>query len=186
MIADDALVISLDWYLDHDEIYDRIGMPQYLSERTGRRSLSKDLGMVLCSCFLPDKHQQTNILDEMIRQGKTLFFVEALCPGISDEILLGYSREQLQWADSNEGNLWADIVGNQCLYSTEYELFRTFFADGPFTNQYSHESPARLGTYVGLHIVRSYFSTHDITIHQLMNIQDFQSIFQDSGYKPKK
>ena len=32
-IIDDQLVISLDWYLDDEEIYDQIGMPRYMSLR---------------------------------------------------------------------------------------------------------------------------------------------------------
>ena len=186
MLCGDALVISLDWYLEHDGVYDRLGMPHYRSERTGIVYLGRDLGQVLYLKFLSDKHVQTTILDEMIYQGKMLLFVEALCPEISDETLLGYSKEQLAWAKSNEGDLWADIVGNQRIYSSEYELFRMFFADGPFTNEYSYDAPARLGEYVGLNIVRSYFGSHDITLQELMENNDFQGIFQDSRYKPKK
>lgn len=186
LFAEDALVVSLDWYLDHDVIYDQIGMPQYRSERTGKGDLGKDLAMLLYSTFLFDKHRQTNILEEMVYQGRSLFFVEALCPGISDETLLGYSKEQLRWAVSNEGNLWADIIGTQSLYSTEYELFRRFFADGPFTNEYSYEAPSRLGEFIGLQIIRSYFNSHEITIQDLMAESDLQSLFQQSQYKPKK
>jgi hypothetical protein len=186
MLVDDALVISLDWYLDRDAIYDRIGMPKYRSERTGKKSLGKDLALLLYQNGLSNKHQQTNLLEEMVSQGKSLFFIEALCPGITDETLLGYSTEQLRWAETNEGNLWADIVGKQCLYSSEYELFRVFFADGPFTNEYSYDAPARLGDFVGLHIIRSYFQSHDVTVQQLMDETDLQKLFQESGYKPKK
>lgn len=186
MLVDDAVVISLDWYLDCDPIYDRIGMPKYRSERTKKDNLSKDLGEMLYSDFLSCRHQQTNIVEEMVFQGRTLFFIEALNPYITDETLLGYSQEQLRWAESNEGNLWADIIGSQCLYSTEYDLFKTFFSDGPFTHEYSYDAPARLGEFVGLHIIRSYFGSHDVTVQQLMECQDLQTLFQESGYKPKK
>ena len=186
LLADDAVVISLDWYLDHDEFYDWIGMPKYRSERTGKENLSVDLSQLLYESFLPCKHAQSNILEEMIGRGKALFFVEALCPDISDETLLGYSKEQLEWATQNEGELWADIIGNQCLYSDEYELFRTFFNDGPFTNEYSYEAPARLGEFIGLHIIRTYFNSHEIALRTMLEDADFQGLFQDSGYKPKK
>jgi len=122
----------------------------------------------------------------MIREGKKRFFVEAMCPSLPDQVLLGYSLEQLQWASANEGNLWADIVGNQRLYSSEYDMFRTFFADGPFTNEYSHEAPARLGEFLGLHIVRSYMNTHELSVPELMRLEDLQTLFQESGYKPRK
>lgn len=186
MLVGDAVVISLDWYLDKDDIYDRIGMPQYRSERTSLLNLACDLGLLLYDHFVADDHVQTTVLEEMVHEGRRLFFAEALCPSLPDEILLGYSKEQLAWANANEGGLWADIVGNQRLYSTEFEMFRTFFADGPFTHEYSYDAPSRLGVFLGLQIVRSYMGNNEVSVQELMCEHDLQAIFQASGYKPKK
>lgn len=186
MILDDALVISLDWYLDGDEVYDMIGVPKYRSERTSPSSLSKDLGSQLYLNYIQKPHKQTNLLEEMVYMGKALLFVEAMCPSLLDQMLLGYNESQLNWVETNERDLWADLVGNQLLYSSEYEVFRIFFADGPFTNEYSHEAPPRLGEYLGLQIVRSYMNNQDCSLQDLMQNTDLQGVFQDSKYKPKK
>lgn len=186
MVFDDGLVISLDWYLEGDAIYERIGMPRYRAERTCRLGMAKDLAQQLYQTFIRQGRKQTNLLEEMIDVGKTYYFMEAMYPAIPDEVLLGYTKGQLGWAEANEGNLWADIVGNQRLYASEYDLFRTFFSDGPFTNEYSHEAPPRLGEFLGLHIVRSYMGSHDVSLQDLMRDGDLQAIFQESGYKPKK
>ena len=97
-----------------------------------------------------------------------------------------YTPEQLQWVRQNEARLWADVVSNELLYASEYEVFRTFFADGPFTNEYSYEAPPRLGEFLGLQIVRSYFGLREVGLRDLMEDPDLQGIFLDSGYKPKK
>ena len=186
MFFDDGLVISLDWYLDGDAIYERIGMPRYRAERTCRLGIARDLAQQLHQTYICQGRKQTNLLEEMIDAGKMYYFMEAMYPSIPDEVLFGYTKRQLDWAVENEGNLWADIVGNQRLYATEYDLFRTFFADGPFTNEYSHEAPPRLGEFLGLHIVRSYMGSHDVRLQDLMKDTDLQGIFQESGYKPKK
>ena len=186
LVLDGALVISLDWFLDGDEVYERIGMPQYRAERTDVPSLLKEVGQQLYDAYVAQDRRQANLLEEMVEQGRRDFFVEALCPSIDEEALLGYAKEQLQWAVDNEGNLWADIVGNQLLYSSDFELFRTFFADGPFTNEYSHDAPARLGEFLGLRIVRSYFGRNETTLQELMQTRDLQGLFLDSGYKPRK
>lgn len=186
MILDDALVISLDWYLDGDEVYDQIGVPKYRSERTALPFLVKDLGVLLYQNYVQKPHKQTNLLEEMVYEGKALFFVEAMCPSLPDRLILGYSDSQMMWAEENEGNLWADLVGNQQLYSSEYEVFRIFFADGPFTNEYSHEAPPRLGEFLGLQMIRSYMNNHDCSLQDVMQNTDLQGIFQDSRYKPKK
>lgn len=186
IVSDDAVVISLDWYLDHDEVYDQIGMPLYLSERTGLARLPRDLGEQLYTHFLPTSQKSSNLLEEMLETGRMDYFIEALYPDIADKDLLGYTPQQLEWAEVNEGNLWADMVGNQLLYSNGFELYRTFLADGPFTNEYSHDAPARLGEFIGLHIIRSYMSHNEATLQELMKDTDLQGIFQDSHYKPKK
>ncbi len=189
MLFEDALVISLDWYLDQDEVYDQMGMPQYRSQRTQVASLAKDLGVALYQHYcqsIKEDHRQGNLLEEMVYAGKMYYFVEAMYPAITEDVLLGYSLEQMRWATENEGNLWADMVGSQCLYASDTEVFRTFLADGPFTNEYSHEAPARLGEFIGLHIVRSYAGCHELAFPELMRETDLQGLFLDSKYKPKK
>ena len=46
-IIDNQLVISLDWYLDDEEIYDQIGMPRYMQVRTSKATLAKDVAKEL-------------------------------------------------------------------------------------------------------------------------------------------
>lgn len=186
LVGDEALVISLDWYLNGNPVYNRVGMPKYLSERTNTSRLAHDLGQQIYLHSVYQWRKQTNLLEEMVNMGKIDFFIEALYPDITDEDLLGYTPQQLKWAKDNEGNLWADMVGNQRLYETGLEMYRTFLSDGPFTNEYSHEAPPRLGEFIGLQIVRSYVSNNEVPLQNLMKDNDLQGIFQNSRYKPKK
>lgn len=187
LFFEEALVISLDWYLEGDDVYDMIGMPEYRSQRICKASLSRDLGEQLYLTYVQQPHKRSNLLEEMVEAGRMLFFIEAMCPNLDDEVLLGYSSSQLQWVEKFEGDLWADMVGNQCLYASDLEVYRIFLADGPFTNEYSHEAPARLGEFIGLHIIRSYIEANpDITLRELMEETDLQAVFQNSRYKPKK
>lgn len=186
-IIDNQLVISLDWYLDRDEIYDRIGVWKYLQVRTNVATLAKDVANCMYMYYLYEVRKQGNVLDEMVFYGRLDFFVEAMCPEISDSVLLGYSSSQWQWAVENEGQVWADIVGNRRLYDAGLDAYIRFFNDGPFTQAYSNDAPARLGEFFGLNIVRSYVSSHeDFNLQQFMKRKDYQDIFQNSDYKPKK
>lgn len=186
LFAGDALVISLDWYLNGNEIYEQIGMPQYRARRTAVETLAKDLGQLLFATFLDQDAKQGCLLEEMVNAGRIDYFVEAMYPKMADSVLLGYSSEQTRWAEANEGNLWADMVGNQYLYSSDLEMFRVFLSDGPFTNEYSHEAPPRLGEFIGLQIVRTFMDVHEISLQELMQVKDLQGLFLDSRYKPKK
>ena len=185
-VIDGNLVISLDWYLNRDEVYDQIGMPKYIQVRTTVATLAKDVANRLYMYYLYDWRKQGQIVGEMVFYGRLNYFIEAMCPSIADSVLLGYSSNQWQWAVENEGQVWADIVGNRRLYDAGLDAYMMYFADGPFTQAYSNDAPSRLGEFFGLNIIRAYASNHDYDFVELMNRKDLQNIFQDSGYKPKK
>lgn len=186
-VIDNQLVISLDWYLDGDEVYDQIGMPRYMSLRRTKATLAKDVAELLYMNYLYEWRKQGQIVGEMVFYGRRDFFAEVMCPELPDSILLGYSSPQWSWAVENEGQLWADIVGNRRLYESGLDTYMMFFGDGPFTLAYSDQCPSRLGEFFGLNIIRSYVANHDnFDLPQLMSRKDLQDIFQDSGYKPKK
>lgn len=186
-IYDDNIVISLDWYLDDEEVYDQIGMPRYMALRRNLQTLSKDVAKELYMNYVYQWRKQGQVIDEMVHSGRENFFVEAMCPNMPDSILFGYSSKQWRWAVENEGAVWADIVGSRRLYDSGLDSYMMFFGDGPFTQAYSNDAPSRLGEFFGLNIIRSYVSTHDdFNLPQFMNRNDLQDIFQDSGYKPRK
>ena len=185
-IIDDQLVISLDWYLNDEATYDQIGMPRYMSLRRNVPTLAKEVAEQLYTYYLYEWRKQSQIVDEMVFYGRRNFFVESMCPELPDSLLLGYSTKQWQWAIENEGQVWADIVGNRRLYDASLDSYMMFFGDGPFTQAYSNDAPSRLGEYFGLNIIRSYFSSNETSLQNLMQRKDLQNIFQDSGYKPRK
>lgn len=185
-VIDNHLVISLDWYLNSDEVYDQIGMPKYFQVRTSPATIAKDVANRLYMHYLYEWRKQGQIVGEMVFYGRLNYFIEALCPAMPDSILLGYSSSQWHWAVENEGQVWADIVGSRRLYDAGLDAYMMYFGDGPFTQAYSNEAPSRLGEFFGLNIVRSYASIHDTPLQELMRRKDLQNIFQDSGYKPRK
>ena len=185
-IIDDVMVISLDWYLNDGEVYDRIGMPKYMALRRNVPTLAKDMAKALYMNYVNQWRKQGQVIDEMVYNGEIDFFVEAMCPTMPDSILFGYSSKQWRWAVDNEGAVWADIVGSRRLYDSSLDSYMMFFGDGPFTQAYSNDAPSRLGEFFGLNIIRSYVSNHDFDLPELMRRTDLQSIYQESGYKPKK
>lgn len=187
MISPEAVMISLDFYLSNkDFVYDKVGMPRYVSRRRQPASLSKDLAESLYYTYCHDNIKNKNVMMEMIARGKKYFFIEAMEPSMNDSVLLGYSSRQMEWAQDNEGEVWATIVGNNMLYANSFEQYRVLFNDGPFTAAFSENAPARLGDFIGLQIIRSFMSNNDESLRQLMETTDYQDILQRSRYKPRK
>lgn len=186
MIQDDGIVVSLDFYLGNDnKIYDYIGMPRFRSLRCQPDYISRDLAQSIYSSYIEENNYQKDVLTEMINAGKRLYFIEAMNPTLPDSILMGYSSRQMTWANNFEGDVWASIVGNNMLYANSVDIIRNLFGDGPFTQGFSNEAPARLGEYIGLQIIRSYIKNNDVSLQELINDNDIQQIFQASQYKPK-
>lgn len=187
MISPEAVMISLDFYLSNkDLVYDKVGMPRYVSRRCQPASLTKDLAEAMYYSYVFMDVKAKNVLKEMIDRGKKYYFIEAMDPTLNDSVLLGYSSQQMEWAQDNEGQIWATIVGNNMLYANGFEQYRVLFNDGPFTAAFSDSAPARLGDFVGLQIVRSFMSNNDESLQSLMQMTDYQDILQRSQYKPRK
>ena len=186
-ISAECALIGLDFYLsNNDLVYDKIGFPRYFSRRCQPIYLSRDFAAELYYTKFGNRKNQKNVLDEMISQGKMYYFIEAMNPSLPDSVILGYSTPQIEWAQDNEGAVWAAVVGNNILYSNNLEQRRMLFNDGPFTAAFSEDSPSRLGDFIGLQIVRSFMSNNDETLQDLMETTDYQDVFQRSQYKPRK
>lgn len=187
MISPEAVMISLDFYLSNkDLVYDKVGMPRYVSRRCQPASLTKDLAEAMYYSYVFMDVKAKNVLKEMIDRGKKYYFIEAMDPTLNDSVLLGYSSQQMEWAQDNEGQIWATIVGNNMLYANGFEQYRVLFNDGPFTAAFSENAPARLGDFVGLQIVRAFMSNNDESLQSLLQMTDYQDILQCSQYKPRK
>lgn len=187
MISPEAVMISLDFYLSNkDLVYDKVGMPRYVSRRCQPASLTKDLAEAMYYSYVFMDVKAKNVLKEMIDRGKKYYFIEAMDPTLNDSVLLGYSSQQMEWVQDNEGQIWATIVGNNMLYANGFEQYRVLFNDGPFTAAFSENAPARLGDFVGLQIVRAFMSNNDESLQSLLQMTDYQDILQRSQYKPRK
>lgn len=186
-ISDECVMIALDFYLSNkDLVYDRIGFPRYQSRRMQPFALTRDLAEEFYYYTYGNNMNQKNVLAEMVEEGKKFYFIEAMNLALPDSVILGYSRQQIEWAEDNEGAVWAAIVGNNMLYSNNLDNRRLLFNDGPFTAAFGNDSPARLGDYLGLQIVRSFMSNNDETLVEMMKHTDYQDVLERSQYKPRK
>lgn len=187
MCSGDAAVVAMDCYLGTDFVYyQQLGIPRYMIARMTPDHLVNDLMAGTYDLEVASASDNKTVLDEMIRTGKKRYFLEAMQPDLANESIIGYSAEQLGWAMDNEAELWAFMVGESVLYSSDFLLFKKLFNDGPFSQDFSPEAPARLGEWVGWQIVRKYAARHPQTsLAELMALTDSQEILSQSRYKPR-
>jgi hypothetical protein len=179
------MIIALDMYLGKGlETYRRMGLPLYKVERMNENYIVRDgIWELYYYHFL--KKPGKNVLERMIEEGKQLYFLDAMLPELADNIKTGYTEDQLLWCEANEKNIWAFMIENNLLYSSNSNTLRKFFTDGPFSNDFSQESPARIGAWLGWQIVRAYMKNNPkISLEKLFLQEDAQEILMKSGYKP--
>ena len=184
---EDNLLIALDMYLG--ETYTRyynLGLPKYILKKFSNEYIIRDCMSQMAKSEIDYKKIGNALLDAMINEGKILWYIEAMTPGIKETIIIDYTEEQLQWAKDNEGNIWAFMIESNLLYSKEMQVMQKFIYDSPFTSYFGQESPPRLGWWIGWKIVRSYMEKNSVTsLNDLMKDFDAQKILSQSGYKPQ-
>jgi len=186
--ADSVLLMGLDNYLGgHFKPYAADGLPNYRVSRMTSDQVIPDCMKVLDAITYPEQFPGNNLLEQMIDAGKHLLFLDAMIPQTDDRLKIGYSQGQYDWIVKNEAHVWAAMIENRLLYTTDGKLIRSFMADGPFMAEFSKEAPARLGEWLGWQIVRKYLESQpDVTFQQVMTEKDAQKILTLSGYKPEK
>lgn len=177
------LCVCLDQYsLGAMESYQYFGVPTYMVRTLSREYIVPDCMMTLATPGLPEG--EPTLLDYAIAEGKKYYFVEKTIPGIADTILLRYTKEQLEWMEHNEANVWAWLVENKMLYSTDQSAWRNLVGDAPHTNAFGNDSAPRTIGYIGWHIVRQYMKKSKCLMEELFAEYDSQKILTQSGWRP--
>lgn len=180
------LLIALDMYLGADyRPYAEARIPRYRSRRATPEHLVRDI-MIEAANTVPKKYGEENILlDQIIEKGKVMYFLDATLPEVHDTIKIAFTEDQLRWCKENETNLWAFLIENELLFSSDYERTHKLIIDGPFTSYFPEGSPARTGWWVGWQIVHGFMENNpDVSLQQLMQEITARQVLDNSGYNP--
>lgn len=186
--AENIIGISLDKYLGEDcEYYQKLSTtPQYKIVNMHKEKIVADVAYTWGMAEFDQTNKATNLLGNMIHQGKLMYFIDAMLPEMSDSLKIGYTEEQLEWCEKNEAQMWLQLVETKMIYSNKRMDIVRYINDGPYTNGFPLESPARTGVWIGWQIVRKYMREHpEISLEQLMKNSDYQQILNESGYFPE-
>ncbi|TYA74862.1 gliding motility lipoprotein GldB [Seonamhaeicola marinus] len=187
IVTDTIAIIALDNYLGpNHEFYSNI--PRYVTSNFERNQIVVDLASEYAKKYIHQAQNKT-LLDEMIYFGKQLYFKDIVVPFKGEEKRIGYSKEQLDWAKSNESDIWRYFVENELLFSTDSKLPGRFINPAPFTKFYLEgidaDSPGRLGQFIGWQMVRAYMDQNEVSLKRML-ITSPEEIFNNTKYKPKK
>lgn len=180
------IVIAIDVYLGKDfPLYKFLGLPMYKIRCMTPENMMVDVMKAVYFEDVATGQKQRTLLDRMVESGKMLAYLDAVLPWVHDSLKICYSEKKLEWAEENERNVWAFLVENELLFSTDYQVQTKMIQDGPFTTGFSNGSPSRLGVFIGWQIVRDYLNNNPgISLQEMLAEKDAQKILNGSGYRP--
>ena len=182
----DALGISLDNYLGAEcTFYKMLGLPEYKKMNMIPEKIPSD-AMYAWALSELEPTEDLNLLAAMIKQGKLMYFLDAVFPDEHDHIKIGYKPDKIEWCEDHESSMWTYFVEHKLLFDNDRMNIRRFTGPGPFTSSFSSESPGKAGVWIGWQIVRKYMRKNpETTLSALMKENDYQKILNESGYDPE-
>lgn len=186
-LSDSILMLGLDLYLGRNyRYYPQVSyITAYMLPRLEPNRLVPDAIRMMIADMLPPMGSQPNLISEMVNEGKALYILQSIMPGLQDSLLLNYTSQEALWAKANELSIWEYLLNENLLYSNDRRIISRLMNDGPFTAGLPQESPSRLGTFTGWKIVSSYMKKNNgVTLPALLQIPS-QELLKASGYKGK-
>lgn len=186
--AGDSLCgIGLDLFLGENYPgYDPNVFPYFMRRQFIKEYIPVRLGKALaqnCAGENPGRR----LLDLMLHNGKQLYILDCLLPDVPDSLKMGYTREQMAGCYSNESEVWARMLSEKLLYSTDYDKIRKLVTPSPNAPVVFNEAPGEIGNWMGLQIIRSYMKRFPkTTMQQLLAMNDAQKFLEQAKYKPKR
>lgn len=184
--AEKLIGISLEKYLGtNNRFYKQLGLPVYKRRNMHPEKMVPDMMYAWALTEWPLPENANSLLNQMIQEGKRLYFVDAMLPDVPDTLKIGFTKKQLDFCKNGEAQMWTYLAEHKLLFTTDRMNVKRFIDDGPYTSAFTDQSPARTGSWLGWQIVRSYMKQHkEIKLADLMNNTDYQAILNQSGYQP--
>ncbi|MBL4662550.1 MAG: gliding motility lipoprotein GldB [Flavobacteriaceae bacterium] len=186
IVADSLLIIELDTYLG-SEHYFYTDISRFITKTMKSDMVTSDVATAYSRNYIEVPRQRT-LLSKMVYFGKELYLKDIWLPNVSDANKIGYTENELLWAQENEAYIWSFFIEKELLFSSDVKLPGRFINPAPFSKfnlELDNESPGMVGRYIGWKIVQSYMEKNDVSPSQLMTIPA-EELFKNSKYKPKK
>jgi len=189
IIGDSILGISLDRYLGSDcEYYPMLQIYNYLAAKMNPENILPDCMYAWAASewdLSTVGYPADNVITWMIHEGKLRYFAKCMLPDLPDELIFGFTGDQMTFCRENEGQMWQHLIENDLLFKTDQFTIRKLTGEAPFTTFFSKESPGKAAVWLGFRIVESYMMKNsDISLEELMKDPDNQKILGESRYSP--
>ncbi|MTB52044.1 hypothetical protein [Lewinella sp. W8] len=190
LYGEGQLAVGLDFFLGPEFDYQAVDAREtifssYLSRTYTPEHMTEKLMRVLIDDYIP-RPRAGRLIDYLVYEGKKLFLLDRVLPGVSDSILFEVSGAEMDWLRENETQIYAYVQKEKILYDSSTDLIRKYTQPAPYSPGMPQESPGGAVNYLGKRIVEAFVRANPkITMEELINIEDGQRILEAARYKPR-
>ena len=184
VVDKENIVLGADYFLNKENKFKPRDLPLYVLERyTPHHMTSTALSTYLSQFNIVDDTDKT-MLNEMISFGKLYYVVEKLLACEGQNIILGYSKDQLDIIEENEAFIYSFFLQNELFFKEGKLIKQKYLSERPSTFEISQSIPGRVGRWMGWKIVTSFMKESTYTLEDLLKEDDYKKVFYNSNYKP--
>ncbi|UZR93618.1 gliding motility lipoprotein GldB [Chondrinema litorale] len=186
-LSEGFIVIGLDYFTGETATYRPPETPLYILGRYAPEYIVPSTMMFISSVYNNYNNQDETLIADMVFYGKSYEFVNKVMPYTADTIITGYSSRELGLCNNFQDKIWARFIEDNLFYEKAENIKSRYVGERPIVPEISDKCPGRVGRWLGWEIVKKYMHEHpDLSLKDLMDMNDAQMIFQKSKYKPVK
>ena len=160
--------------------------PAYISRRFEPQYIVVSCIKAVIEDIYPDRSGAKGLVEQMIEKGKQWWLLDKFLPATPDSLKNGFTKQQLNWCEANEGMIWNDIITTQKdLYTKDPMAIQNYIGEAPFTQSLGPSSPGNIGQWIGWQIVKKFADKNSsMGITDVLKT-DARKILEEAKYKPK-
>jgi len=166
--------------------------PSYISRRFDKEFITaRAMYAVVVTDLYRDTSETLSLIEQMIERGKQWYLLDKILPDTPDSIKTGYTKNQTEFIEDNEGNLWSQFLKDTPdPYTLDQERLKNYLGDAPFTQDMPHNlegngTPGNIGQWLGWRIVEKFAEKNSKMTAQQVLATPAKKIFNEAKYKPK-
>jgi len=185
VVTDEILSLSADRYLGTDYPYYQRFFYAFKRESMRPDRIVPDYLSGFMMANLPFIGEEDVLLDRILYEGKFRYFLSKLLPKRQIWEYVGYDKEQYEWCNQHQSQIWNTIQENHHLFTANYYSTARYLIDAPHTAYLPADAPGKVGVWLGFRIISAYMKQNpDTGWQELMENTDYNDILIRSKFKP--
>ncbi|MBM3177318.1 MAG: gliding motility lipoprotein GldB [Bacteroidetes bacterium] len=183
--SDSLVIVGLDFFLGPNARY-RPNLYNYMLGRYKPESVVPSVMLVtgISEGFNKIDPKDQTALAEMVAYGKAYVFAQHTIPCVPDSTLFGYTPAETAGVYANEDLIWKKMIDDELLFESSHLVKQKYLGERPNTTEISANCPGRIGMWTGMRMVGKYLRDNKLDVKKVMEENDANRLFRNSGYKP--